>query len=133
MEDTRHPMYCDNLVCLEYAKAGDIYCAACDAEACTEGDSSEDESMHPSSRPLKIKLASDVHLENVLAYSPTRTVKKEVARVIADVVSQPPAGDADVLVLAGDIGYPRQSHYSQIMLAAAAQFEDTVVVAGNHE
>jgi hypothetical protein len=52
---------------------------------------------------LRIKLASDVHLEHYTGRA-HHSKEKDVARVIADVVRQP-VGGADVLVLAGDLGW----------------------------
>jgi predicted phosphodiesterase len=71
---------------------------------------------------MKLKYISDIHLE---FYTPEKA---------AEIIKQIRAEDEnEVLILAGDIGYPRHETYDKLMKHVAANFKKTLVIAGNHE
>ncbi len=67
-----------------------------------------------------IKYISDIHLEFLQKIKPTW-----VSKLINS--------DADVLVLAGDIGYPMRTEYSDFLINVNKIFEKTFLITGNHE
>jgi predicted phosphodiesterase len=71
---------------------------------------------------MKLKYISDIHLE---FYAPEKANK-----IIKQIQ---PQTDDEVLILAGDIGYPRSDSYDKLMKHVAANFKKTFVIAGNHE
>ena len=70
-----------------------------------------------SSAPLRVQVLSDIHLE--------KWSGKEL--------KYPPTLDADVLILAGDIGNPRAALYYDFIKMCAGEVKYVIVVAGNHE
>lgn len=69
---------------------------------------------------MKIQILSDCHLDH---YSPL----PEFANLVC------PGLQADLLVIAGDLGDPEHSSYVQFLDWAAARWAQVVLVAGNHE
>ena len=67
---------------------------------------------------MKIQYFSDVHLEY---FSDINEVVSKIEKC------------ADVCVIAGDIGYPWQPSYSQILEAVSKIFQHVVIIHGNHE
>ena len=70
---------------------------------------------------MKIKILSDLHLE-FLGNQPQQYLKQ----IKYD-------DQTDVLVVAGDVGYPFESHYKQFFDFVSQYFPKTFVIAGNHE
>jgi len=70
---------------------------------------------------MKIKILSDLHLE-FLGNQPQQYLKQ----IKYD-------DQTDVLVVAGDVGYPFESHYKQFFDFVSQHFSKTFVIAGNHE
>lgn len=69
-----------------------------------------------SSSHLRVQVLSDIHLESRAHFD-------------ADAIEQ----RGDVLVLAGDIGYPRDSSYMRLLDNVSARFPHVIIVFGNHE
>jgi predicted MPP superfamily phosphohydrolase len=69
---------------------------------------------------MKIKYFSDLHLEflNNLNSNWIKSIIKL---------------DADILILAGDIGYPSSKSYKNLLLEINAMFERVYLITGNHE
>ena len=68
-------------------------------------------------RKLQVDYASDIHLEKRGAKLPWFNGARH----------------GDVLVLAGDIGYPNQPLYREFLSYASDNWNNVVVIAGNHE
>lgn len=68
---------------------------------------------------MRIQYLSDVHLD--------------VNYFFDDTFHLAPADDVDVLVLAGDIGDPRDAAYGHFLAQASQKFKHVILVAGNHE
>ncbi|WBR14737.1 Metallophosphoesterase [Pandoravirus kuranda] len=71
-----------------------------------------------SARIVRIQVASDLHIE----FQRRPDFDKLVAPT-----------SASVLILAGDIGSPKQPSYGAFLGAMAARYEHVIVIAGNHE
>lgn len=69
---------------------------------------------------MKIKYFSDLHLEFFKKMNPI-WVKSLIKR------------DADILVLAGDIGYPSTQLYKDFLIEINPMFKRTYLITGNHE
>ena len=63
---------------------------------------------------MKIQVLSDLHIE----YQPFELVK---------------AQDADILVMAGDIGNPHSIEYKALVAKAANLYKRVIIIRGNHE
>lgn len=73
--------------------------------------------------PLRIHYISDIHLE---------CMKKNHYENFRNRWRPPPA-DADVLVLAGDIGNPREPLYREFLRSCSQSCKKVFLIAGNHE
>ena len=71
---------------------------------------------------MKLKYISDIHLE---FYTPEKA--DEIIKQIL------PQSEDEVLILAGDIGKPRNETYDELIKHVAANFKKIFVIAGNHE
>lgn len=71
-----------------------------------------------SARVVRIQVASDLHIE----FKQRPDFDKLVAPT-----------SASILILAGDIGSPKQPSYGAFLGAMAARYEHVLVIAGNHE
>lgn len=71
--------------------------------------------MTTSAAKLRVQYISDVHLE------------------FGKTVGFEPCHGADVLCLAGDIGYPFSSRYEDFLKDCAANFKKVFLITGNHE
>ena len=71
---------------------------------------------------MKLTYISDIHLE---FYTP-----EKAAEIIKQIL---PQSENEVLILAGDIGNPRNETYDTLMKHASVNFKKTFVIAGNHE
>jgi predicted phosphodiesterase len=71
-------------------------------------------------KALKIKYISDLHLEFVK--------KNKIPRYLKQIKP-----DADICILAGDVGNPKEDHYKETMDYMTENFEKTFVITGNHE
>lgn len=69
---------------------------------------------------MKIRYISDIHLE---------FIKYNIDKFIQNIKPN----DEDVLVLAGDIGYPKSSNYDKFMNYVNNNFKKTFIITGNHE
>ncbi len=69
---------------------------------------------------LRIKYFSDLHLE---------FLKNLNSKWIKSLIKT----DADVLILAGDIGYPNTKIYSDFLIEINSMFKKTFLITGNHE
>lgn len=82
--------------------------------------------------PFSMFVVSDVHLERLTkkyqCEDPEVCPKNMVAMLR---VAQMP--DAEVCVLAGDIGHPCQTHFVNFIKACAAKYKHTLYVPGNHD
>lgn len=68
---------------------------------------------------MKIQVISDVHLER----NPTLTFRDLIDTNV----------EADVMVLAGDIGNPFEESYKNFINACSSEFKHVIVICGNHE
>ncbi len=68
---------------------------------------------------MKIKYFSDLHLEFL-------NLKPEWVEHIIKT-------DADILILAGDIGYPYKNSYSDFLIKINSKFKRIYLITGNHE
>lgn len=67
---------------------------------------------------MKIQYISDIHLEHYKL--------EDIEKVI-------PKKEADILILAGDIGYPEQIQYKTYIQKVAMIWEKVFLISGNHE
>ena len=70
---------------------------------------------------MKLRYISDIHLEFM---NPTQ---------VQNVLNQFTTDSNEVLILAGDIGYPFHPHYPSFMKHINETFRKTFIIAGNHE
>jgi 3',5'-cyclic AMP phosphodiesterase CpdA len=68
---------------------------------------------------MKIKILSDLHLEFY------KTLERAPIQYIE--------ANADILILAGDIGYPGSSLYKEFIDLMAKRFKHVILITGNHE
>jgi predicted phosphodiesterase len=73
---------------------------------------------------MRIQYLSDIHLEHYKIFTGEQLNPRQWIE---------PDPDADVLVLAGDIGNPKRTAYGLFIQWCAANWPCVVVVAGNHE
>lgn len=69
---------------------------------------------------MKIRYISDIHLE---------FIKFNIDKFIENIKPS----DEDVLILAGDIGYPKSSNYDKFINYINNNFKKTFIITGNHE
>jgi predicted phosphodiesterase len=73
---------------------------------------------------MRIQYLSDIHLEHYKIFTGEQLNPRQWIE---------PDPDADVLVLAGDIGNPQRTAYGLFLQWCAANWPCVVIVAGNHE
>lgn len=74
---------------------------------------------------MKIRILSDIHLEFLDSY--------QTQKIVKHILSCCQENDDDVLVLAGDIGRPEYSNYTNFLKAMSNHFKKVFLIAGNHE
>ena len=71
---------------------------------------------------MKLRYLSDLHLEFIKPNKLAKFMEKIK-----------PTSENEVLILAGDIGYPTKSYYKEFIKHVSSQFQQTFVIMGNHE